>query len=286
MKYAFIEQHRGTYAIQAMCGVLQVSRSGFYAWRSREPSIHAQQDVQLLGHLRRIHQHSRENYGLLKAWKTLQQQGIACGRNRVARLRAAHDIYARRRRRFVVTSRSRHTPGIAPNVLNRQFRVAGPNQVWVTDVTFIATRQGWLFLAVMIDLFSRRVVGWSMSNRNNRELARNCLLMSVHQRTPQIGLIHHSDQGVTYSSAESRQLLQQHGMIASMSRRGDCWDNAVAESFFGQLKNELICGAVFNTMAEGRSAIFDYIEVFYNRQRLHQTLGYVTPEQFEMNAVA
>lgn len=161
-----------------------------------------------------------------------------------------------------------------------------PNRVWVGDVTFIATRKGWLFLAVMIDLFSRKVIGWSVSQKNNRELTRDCLLMGVLRRNPPAGLMHHTDRGVTYSADESRQLLAQYEMIATMSRKGDCWDNAVAASFFGQLKNELICGYVFNTIEEARSAFFDYSEVFYNRQRLHQTLGYVTPEQFEMKAVA
>jgi putative transposase len=285
VKYAFIADHRTIFPINVMCRVLKASRSGFYAWEGRGPSLRAQENAQLVTHLQRVHVQSRENYGVVKAWKSLQLQGIACGRNRVARLRAEHDIYARRRRRFIATTRSRRTPG-APNLLDQQFHAPRPNRIWVTDVTFIATRQGWLFLAVMIDLFSRKVVGWSMSNRNNRELARNCLLMSVERRGPPAGLIHHSDQGVAYTSAEWRELMKQHGMTMSMSRRGNCWDNAVAESFFGQLKNELICGQVFKTMDEARSAIFDYLEIFYNRQRLHQTLGYVTPEQFEARSVA
>jgi putative transposase len=285
VKYAFIDQHRTVFPINVMCRVLKASRSGFYDWEHREPSSRAQENAQLVAHLRRVHMQSRERSGLVKAWKALQLQGISCGRNRVARLRALHDIYARRRRRFIATTRSRRTPG-APNLVDQKFQASVPNRIWTTDVTFIATRQGWLFLAVMIDLFSRKVVGWSMSNRNNRELARNCLLMSVEQRNPSPGLIHHSDQGVAYTSAEWRELMDQHGMIMSMSRRGNCWDNAVAESFFGQLKNELVCGQVFKTMDEARSAIFDYIEVFYNRQRLHQTLGYITPEQFEMKSVA
>jgi putative transposase len=286
VKYAFIEQHRDQYPVRKQCRVLRVSPSGFYDWQQRGPSLRTQQNQQLVVHLKRVHAQSRENYGVLKAWKVLQAEGIACGRNRVASLRAAHNIYARRRRRFVVTTRSRQTPGIAPNYLNRQFQVAHPNQVWVGDVTFIATRKGWLFLAVLLDLYSRKVIGWSMSQKNNRELVRDCLLMAVQRRNPAAGLMHHTDQGVTYSADESRRMLDRFGMIASMSRKGDCWDNAVAESFFGQLKNELICGYVFHTIEEARSAIFDYIEVFYNRQRLHQTLGYVTPEQFEMKAVA
>ncbi len=286
MKYAFIEQHCDQYPIRKQCRALQVSPSGFYDWQRRGPSLREQNNQQIVDHLKRIHVQSRENYGVLKAWKVLQAEGLACGRNRVATLRAAHDIYARRRRRFVVTTRSRQTPGIASNHLNRQFKVAQPNRVWVGDVTFIATRKGWLFLAVLIDLFSRKVIGWAMSQKNNRALIRDCLLMGVQRRNPPPGLMHHTDQGVTYSADESRRLFERFGMVVSMSRKGDCWDNAVAESFFGQLKNELICGYVFHTIEEARSAIFDYIEVFYNRQRLHQTLGYVTPEQFEMKAVA
>jgi len=286
VKYAFIEQERETCQVRKLCRLLQVSRSGFYDWLHRSPSLRDQENQQLVAHIKRLHTKSRANYGIQKVWKKLNQEGIVCGRNRIATLRAQHNIYARRRRRFIITTRSRHTVGVAPNLLGRQFQVAQPNRVWVGDVTFIATRKGWLFLAVMIDLFSRKVVGWAMSNKNNKQLVMDCLLMGIHRRNPPPGLIHHTDRGVTYSADETRQLLARHEMIASMSRKGDCWDNAVAESFFGQLKNELVCGHVFNTIEDGKSALFDYIEVFYNRQRIHQTLGYVTPEQFEMNAVA
>jgi len=286
VKYAFIEQQRKTCRVRKLCRLFQVSHSGFYDWLHRSPSLRDQENLQLVAHIKRVHTKSRANYGIQKVWKKLNLEGIVCGRNRVATLRAQHNIYARRRRRFIITTRSRHTNGIAPNLLDRQFQVARPNRVWVGDVTFIATRKGWLFLAVMIDLFSRKVVGWSMSNKNNKQLVKDCLLMSIQRRNPPPGLIHHTDRGVTYSADETRQLLARYDMVASMSRKGDCWDNAVAESFFGQLKNELICGYVFNTIEEGKSALFDYIEVFYNRQRIHQTLGYVTPEQFEMNSVA
>ena len=184
----------------------------------------------------------------------------------------------------MVTARARSTHAIAPNVLSRRFAVDEPGRVWVGDTTFIATRGGWLFLAVMVDLFSRKVVGWSMANQNNGQLVLDSLIMALERRRPEAGLIHHTDQGATYAMQSYRDLLTSHGMIISMSRKRDCWDNAVAESFFSNLKNELIHDRHFNTREEARSAIFDYIEVFYNRQRLHQTLGYKSPEQFERMA--
>lgn len=269
-----------------MCKAFDVSRSGFYEWKRRRPSQHAQDDKKLVQQLHRVHLRFRERYGLIKAWKTLKQEGVMVGRNRVARLRAEQQIYARRRRRFVVTTKSKYTHDVPSNLLNRQFTVARANKVWVGDVTFIATRSGWLYLAVLIDLYSRKVVGWSMSRSNNGELVNNCLTMAIGRRSPPVGVIHHSDRGKTYDTKELKQLLKSNGMIASMSRKGNCWDNAVVESFFGQLKNELVCGQIFHSVDKAKTAIFEYIEVFYNRQRMHQTLGYATPEQFEINNVA
>lgn len=286
MKYAFIARESASYPILALCKALQVSRSGFYEWKHRAPSKHAQKDAALLQHLRRIHRVSRERYGLIKAWKALQQEGIAVGRNRIARLRAEHRIYAKRRRRFVLTTKSKYSHEIPPNLLNRQFTVSAANKVWAGDVTFIATQGGWLYLAVLIDLYSRKVVGWSMSRRNNSTLVNDCLIMALQRRKPEAGLIHHSDRGRTYDTKELRALFKSYGLIASMSRKGNCWDNAVVESFFGQLKNELVCDRIFQTVDVAKTALFEYIEVFYNRQRLHQTLGYATPEQYEMRNVA
>ena len=287
MKYATIHRHRHPHAISTWCRVLGVSRSGYYAWCSRPESQRRQADRVLLGQIRRVHTQSRQHYGIIKAWKQLNQEGIVCGRDRVARLRRADGIYAKRRRRFVVTTRSKHRYWIAPNRLNRDFTVAHPNRVWAGDVTFISTRSGWLYLSVLIDLFSRKVVGWSMSNSNNGQLVKDALAMAIAQRQPVPGLIHHSDRGSTYAMQSYRDILEQHAMVSSMSRARDCWDNAVAESFFANLKNELTYWRNFKNQNEARCAIFDYIEIFYNRQRLHQTLNYQSPEQFErMHRVA
>ncbi len=281
MKYAYIAQQRQTFPLHAMCKILKVSRSGYYDWKNRGESRRVLHDRTLLQHIRRVHTQSRKHYGIVKCWKQLNAEGIACGRDSIARLRRQNDIYTQRRKRFVVTTRSKHRHWIAPNLLKRDFSSANPNRVWVGDVTFIATRVGWLYLAVLPDLFSRKVIGWSMSNSNNGQLVKDALDMAVQHRLPAKGLIHHTDRGSTYAMQSYRDTLSHYGMISSMSRKRDCWDNAVAESFFSNLKNELIYWRNFKTREEAKAAIFDYIEVFYNRQRLHQTLNYQTPEQFE-----
>jgi len=277
-----MQEHQHEFRISAMCRVLKVSRSGFYGWCTRKPSARTVANARLLQSIQHIHIASRHNYGAVKTWKALRAAGETCSRNRVIRLRQHNGIEAKRMRRF----RSGHTGKInveppAPNLLNRNFRAVQRDRVWVGDVTFISTREGWLHLATMIDLYSRKVVGWAMSERNNQPLITDALLMAIEHRRPKAGLIHHTDQGTIYASAGYRSILKQHGMIASMSRKGDCHDNAVAESFFGNLKNELTWHYTFNTRNEARAAIFDYIEVFYNRQRSHQTLGYVSPARYE-----
>ncbi len=269
-----------------LCRVLGVSRSGFYDWLFRPESKRAQANRRLLQHIERIHRQSRQNYGALKIWKALRGEGVACGKHRVARLRREHAIVTRRRRRFITTTRARRHGWVAPHLLERRFESGVPNRVWVGDVTFVPTRKGWVYLAVLLDLYSRKVVGWSMSNQNDKALVLGALSMAIEQRNPRPGLLHHSDRGSVYTADEYRAMLHEHGMIASMSRTGDCWDNAVAESFFGSLKNELTCDRTFDTHDQAKSAIFEYIEVFYNRQRLHQTLGYQSPHTYEMKAVA
>ena len=261
--------------------LLQASRSGYYAWRERPAPAREQRDRALLTHIRRAHDDHRQAYGYLKTWRVLNKSGVRCGKHRVARLRRDHGILARRRRRFIATTHARPELGHAPNILWRRFQTTAPDQAWVGDVTFIATREGWLYLAVLIDLYARPVVGWSMSTRNNTALVRDALEMAVAQRQPKAGIIHHSDQGQTYAAGTYRRRLAELGMISSMSRKGDCWDNAVAESFFATLKFELIDRHVFASRQAARAAIFEYIEVFYNRQRIHQTLGYRTPLEVE-----
>ena len=246
-------------------------------------SLRKQQDLQLIQHIKTMHYDHHQAYVTLKIWQLLKQRHIVCGRDRVARLRREAKIETKRRKRFTVTTRSKYTLWIAPNLLKRQFTVLKPNQVWVGDVTFIPTREGWLYLAVLIDLFSRKVVGWSMSDRNNVKLVSNALQMALNERLPAKGLVHHTDRGNLYAAHAYREIQENYGLVASMSRKGDCYDNAVAESFFATLKNEITIFKNYSTRQEAKSDIFSYIEIFYNRQRLHQTLGYQTPLEFEEN---
>ena len=268
-----------------MCKVLTVSPSGYYSWKTRPLSQRKLFDKYLLGHIRQVHLASRQNYGAIKTWKTLKASGIACGKHRIARLRKINGIQSKRRKRYKLTTLSKNTAWIAPNRLSRCFTAAKPNRAWVGDVTFIATRSGWLYLAVLLDLYSRKVIGWAMSEQNNKQLVVNALDMALERRQPQSEVIHHTDRGSTYGSDDYRNKLVSSGLIPSMSRKGDCWDNAVAESFFSTLKNELIYGQRFISRDQARSEIFKFIEIFYNRQRLHQSLNYVTPDMAESGVV-
>jgi len=281
MRYQFIRDHAGEFRVRSMCRVLDVSRSGFYEWRDRPCSARSVANTKLLACIRRVHQRSSENYGAIKTWKALRAQGQSCGRHRVARLRQAHGIEAKRLRRFRSGNAARHTEGIAPNLLRRRFTADTTNQVWVGDTTFVPTREGWLQLAVLMDLHSRRIVGWAMGSVLNSPLVIAALTMALESRRPKPGLLHHTDQGTLYGSAAYRAILQHYGLIASMSRKGNCHDNAVAESFFSNLKNELTWHRDFKTRDEARTAIFEYIELFYNRERIHATLDYVSPIEHE-----
>lgn len=281
MKYHFIRDHSCEHSIRTMCRVLNVSHSGYYAWRGRPRSSRALANESLLASIRRIHERYRENYGAVKTWRALLSEGVGCGRHRVARLRRLHGIEAKRRRRFRSAYLARNSEPSPDNLLDRDFTAHEPNRVWVGDATFIPTREGWLYLAALIDLYSRKVVGWAMSSQLNRQLVIDALMMAIKHRSPAPGLIHHTDQGVVYATSSYRAVLNQHGMVASMSRKGNCLDNAVAESFFSNLKNELTWHHGFQTRAEARTAVFDYIELFYNRQRIHQTLDYVSPVAYE-----
>jgi transposase InsO family protein len=267
-----------------MCSVLQVSRSGYYHWVRRPESRRACADRELLVHIRRVHLESRRAYGAVKTWRELRAQGVACGKHRVARLRKHGGIEAQRRRRFRLTVENHHTAPAAPNLLSQQFLAPRPNRIWVGDMTFIRTRAGFLYLAVLLDLYARRVVGWGMHDRPNLEVTLRALDMALAHRRPAPGLVHHTDQAPLYSAYEYREKMRDHGLVPSMSGRGNCYDNAVAESFFSNLKNELVHHCDFHTREAARAAIFDYIEVFYNRTRRHQTLGYLSPAQFERQA--
>jgi putative transposase len=281
VKYAFVRAHRDAHGIAALCRNLGVSRSGYYEWRERAPSARSQQDAALLEEIKVLHQRCRGAYGAVKAWKQLHAQGVTVGKHRVARLRAQVGIEANRKRRFRVTVAHRKTAEASPDLLNREFRAFEPDRVWVGDMTFVRTRQGWLHLAMLMDVYSRRVVGWSMSESPNAALHDAALAMAIEQRTPRAGLIHHTDRGVLYRTGSYRTLLQKAGMQQSMSGRKSAYDNAMAESFFSNLKNELVHQRDFATREQAKAEIFDYIEIFYNRQRIHQSLGYQTPAQFE-----
>ena len=243
-------------------------------------------DQKLLFQIRHVHERSRETYGYLKTWKTLKAQGILCGKHRIARLRRIHGIESKRRRRFKITTRSRDCRSFtAPNRLNRCFTAERPNQVWVGDITAIPTRLGWLYLAVLLDLYSRKIIGWSMSERLDKRLVLDTLDMALLRRKPKSEVLHHTDQGAVYTADEYREKLSDYRLTASMSRRANCYDNAVAESFFSTLKNELLWGRSFLSRDQARSEIFEYMEVFYNRQRIHQSLNYLTPEKMELSVV-
>lgn len=281
MKYAFIAAEAANHRISLLCRVLAVSRSGYYGWRSRAESRRVVDDRRLLRHIRALHEQSRQAYGALKTWRVLRGQGIAGGKHRIARLRRQHGIEARRKRRFRNAVRHQMRTPPAENLLERRFDVAAPNRVWAADITYVPTRAGWLYLAVLLDLHSRRVVGWAMNNRVTQSLSLGALEMAIKQRRPGPGLMHHSDQGVQYTAKDYRDRLRDLKIIASMSRKGNPYDNAVVESFFSSLKNELTHHRSFSNQNQARSEIFNYIEIFYNRKRAHATLQYISPVDFE-----
>jgi putative transposase len=291
VKYACIARHQGgAYPVRLMCRVLEVSPSGFYVWRTRAPSARAIANERLLLNVRLAYQQSDGDYGAPRVQHALQQQGLQVGKNRVARLMRRDGLRGRTRaKRRPRTTDSRHHAPVAPNVLARQFAVNGLraiNRVWASDITYVPTREGTLFLAVVLDLASRRVVGWAMHPTLDLELALGAVRMALWSRRPGPGLLHHSDRGTQYAASEYRALLAAHGIEASMSRKGNCWDNAVVESFFATLELELIVKHEWRTRDEARRAIFRYIEGWYNRVRLHSTLGYRSPVQYEQEVLA
>lgn len=281
MTYQFIQTHQHQHRIERLCQVLAVSRSGYYAWRRRPLSARARANAGLVERMTQLHRQMKERYGALKLWRALVAAGVPCGRHRVARLRRQQGLLAKRIRRFRVMHEPHEFAPPAPNRLQQRFVAAAPNRIWAGDLTAIATRAGWVYLAVILDLYSRRVIGWAMSRKPEQHVALTALQMALTHRRPQPGGIHHTDQGATYTSLAYQRQLTQTGLVASMSRKGNCYDNAVVESFFSTLKNELVHDQDFWTHEAAQSAIFEFIEVFYNRQRLHQTLGYVSPVQFE-----
>lgn len=284
MKYSFIQEHASEHSVVRLCEALCVSRGGYYSWLSRPQSQRDREDRQLLPRIRAAFRESRGRYGSPRIHAELREEGIGCGRHRVARLMRQDRLQARPRRRFKKTTHSAHGHTVAANELQRQFQVAVPDCCWAGDITYIWTQEGWLYLAVLLDLCSRRIVGWAVSNRLTEELTLKALDQALAHRRPSAGLLHHSDRGSQYAARGYRQRLTKHGLRASMSRRGDCWDNAVVESFFSSLKTELFARRRWpETREHARRELFEYIEIFYNRKRRHSALGYVSPSRFEEN---
>ncbi len=281
MRYRFIENHRKEHKITRLCKILEVSTSGFHNWLTRPESNRSRENQHLTQLIRYFHKKSRRNSGSPKIHRDLIDVGETCSENRVARLMKAAGIQSKLTRKFVITTNSKNTLQPAPDLLQRQFSVDRCNRAWVSDTTFIPTREGWLFLAVILDLFSRQVIGWAMSPHNNAELVCDALTMAVMRRGKVKDVIVHSDQGSTYASGDYQQQLKDNKLRCSMSRKGECLDNAVAESFFGTLKNELVHDEDYKTRPQAKQSIFDYVEIFYNRQRRHAFLDYMTPAEFE-----
>jgi transposase InsO family protein len=282
VRFRFIEAEKAFYPIRLICRCLAVSRSGYYAWRRRPSSARAEQDARLKVEIAASHSASRRTYGSPRILRDLREDGHQVSRKRVARLMRELGLEGRRKRRFRATTDSKHRFPVAPNVLMRDFDVEAPNTAWVTDITYLATLEGWLYLAVILDLFSRRVVGYAMSERIDRALVLEALRKALVQRPGARDLIHHSDRGSQYASHDYRGALDQAGITCNMSRRGDCWDNAVAESFFGTLKTELLYELPLQTHSATRSAVADYIETFYDVRRRHSSLDYQSPLEFEL----
>lgn len=281
MKYAFIEEHRPLWCLRSMCRVLDVSKSGYFCWRDGREPPRRSSDRALGVRIRAIHAASQETYGSPRIHEELKAQGERISRKRVERIMRLEGVSVAPRQRFVVTTDSDHDLPIAQNLLEQDFTAAAPNQKWVSDITYIPTDEGWLFLAGTVDLYSRKVVGWAMDQRMDRGLVLKALDMAIQDRSPAPGLIHHSDRGSQYASGDFRKALADAGMVASMSRKACCYDNAVVESFWHSLKVELVHRRHFATRAEATTAIFAYIAGWYNRVRRHSTLGYLSPEAFE-----
>lgn len=277
MKYAAIDKYRKLFTVKALCHALDISRRLYYAFKQGKPSLRSQEDLVMRMHIARINAAHRWTPGAVKVWHLLQAEGIQCGKHRVARLRKLEGITTTRIKRFrVMQAKERIAPPV-PDLVKRAFNVDAPDKVWVGDITSLRTKEGWMHLAIVLDLFARRIVGWSIDPTQAVTLPMAALSMGLAQRQPSAGLIFHSDQGSVYGSKDYRELLQNHGVLASMSRKGNCHDNAVAESFFSNLKNEVMHDRLFTSREEARAVVHNYIEMYYNRERIHQTLGYQTP---------
>lgn len=280
MRFAFIERHRNEFCTRRMCEVLHVSTSGFYAWLDRDPSSREQDNANLVVEIQKVYEHSRQTYGSPRIQAELHAMGKLVNRKRIARLMRLHGIQAKRKQGYKRTTTRDASHDVASNLLNQDFQAGQCNEKWLADITYIDTREGWLYLATILDVYSRKIVGWSMSTRLQKHLVNDALNMAIGRRDIHDNLIHHSDQGSQYTSHDFRTLLKQHDIQVSMSGAGNCYDNAMMESFFATLKNECVTEC-FDTRQQARQIIFEYIEVWYNRLRRHSALGYLSPEQYE-----
>jgi putative transposase len=282
MRFQYIENQRNEFPATLMCGMLGVSSSGYYAWRKRPPSKREMANRELYKKIEVVYNENHKVYGSPRIYHALKKQGVVCSENRVARLMRLRGLRARQTKRFKVTTKRNKAHPVAPNLLNRDFEANRPNQKWLTDITYILTLEGWLYLAAVLDLYSRRIIGWAMSDRMTSDLTVDALKMAIVQRQPELALLHHSDQGSQYTDGTYQALLKDHGIQVSMNGVGTWYDNAPMESFFGTLKSEWVYHRVYRTRDQARSDIFYYIEAFYNRRRLHSSLGYLSPEEYEL----
>lgn len=286
MKYQFIDRYRSVYRVEKMCRILNISRSSYYTWKTRSKSMRDKVNEALVFEIKLIFEKNRKLYGSPRITAELRAKGSRCGENRVARLMRINGIVAKTKRRFKATTDSKHTLPVAENVINQDFTAERPNEVWASDITYIWTKEGWLYLAVILDIFNRKIVGWAMDSRITRNLVMKAFIMAVKRHNPKPGVIFHSDRGSQYASSDFRKRLETHEFIQSMSGTGNCYDNAVVETFFHTLKTELVYFERYETRREARQSIFEYIEIFYNRIRRHSSLGYVSPVDFERLSMA
>ncbi len=286
MKYRFIDRYRSAFGVERMRRVLGVSRSGYYGWKKRPESRRTKENERLLLLIRESYRKSNGNYGSPRIPRDLRGNGVRCGENRIAGLMRTHGIVARTKRKFKATTNAKHNLPVAENLLNQNFTTGGPNKVWCSDITYIPTLEGWLYLVVILDVFSRKVVGWGMSKSLKADFVIKVFYQAIGRRMPSAGCIFHSDRGVQFACKDFRKVLNQYGFLQSMSRKGNCYDNALAESFFHTLKTEHVYFYRYKTRAEARQSIFEYIEMFYNRERRHSAIGYRSPVCFEQEALA
>lgn len=286
MRYAWLDGQRDSYPLERLCAALDVSPSGYAAWTQGGKRSKQLSDMQLLTLIRAVHEEFKGSYGWPRIWKELRENGLPASKERVRKLMQANGIRARRKRGYKATTNSKHNLPVAPNRLDRQFATESPEQVWTADITYLPTAEGWLYLAVVMDLHTRMIVGWAMSERITKALVMDALRMAWFRRKPAAGVLHHSDQGSQYCSHDYQALLKQYGMLASMSRKGNCWDNSPMESFFSSLKNERTHHQHYASREEARQDTFEYIELFYNRRRRHSALGYQSPAVYYQNCLA